>query len=165
MNFRTSFYSILLLALLFPIDQAKKVSKEFKAKVIAVKDGDTIDVLSDNRKITVRLAHIDCPEKKQPFGTVARQFTANRCFGQEVTVVNENKYDRNRRLIAVVLNERRENVNLELVKAGLAWHFKKYSTDSIYGLAEVKARRDRTGLWRDEEPVAPWSWRSIRALH
>jgi endonuclease YncB( thermonuclease family) len=137
-----------------------KLEKEIQGKVIKIKDGDTIDILFDGKPLTIRFAHVDCPEKKQPFGTVAKQFTADKCFGQVVTIQNENKYDRNKRLIGVVINEQGENVNKELLKAGLAWHYKKYSTDESYSELEIIAREAKVGLWVDNNVVPPWDWRN-----
>lgn len=130
-----------------------------KGKVVAVKDGDTIEVLIEGKAITIRLSDIDCPEKKQPFGTQARQFTSAKCFGQEVVVKHKGKRDRYQRLIAEIINEKGENVNLELVKAGFAWHFKKYSTDNKYAEAEIASRNTRIGIWAEPHPVPPWEWR------
>jgi len=142
-------------------EQYVKLPKIFQAKVIAVKDGDTIEVLYENNAVMVRLAHIDCPEikKHQPFGQAAKQFTSNICFGQLVTVENEGKFDRYKRIIAVIINNKNENVNKALVKAGLAWHFLKYSTDTSYDALEAIARQNKMGLWTDENPTPPWQWR------
>ncbi len=111
--------------------------------------------------MTIRFAHVDCPEirKGQPFGQAAKKFTSELCFGQIVTVINEGKYDRYKRLIAVIINEENENVNKELVKAGLAWHFIKYSNDTSYDDLELTARQNKVGLWADENPTPPWDWR------
>lgn len=138
-----------------------KVPLKFMAKVIAVKDGDTIEVLYENNPLAIRLAHIDCPEikKHQPFGKSAKQFTSDICFNQLVTVENEGKFDRYKRLIAVIINNRNENVNKALVKAGLAWHFLKYSTDTSYDRLEGIARKNKIGLWADQNPTPPWQWR------
>jgi len=46
-----------------------------------------------------------------------------------------------------------------LVKAGLAWHYKKYSTNIIYSALEQEARKQRIGLWSEPNPIAPWEWR------
>lgn len=142
-------------------EQHLSLPKDFQGKVIAVKDGDTIEVLYNNNTITIRLAHIDCPEikKHQPFGQAAKKFTSDICFGQMVTVENDGAFDRYKRLIAVIINVQNENVNKELVKAGLAWHFVKYSTDTSYDDLELVARHNRTGLWADENPTPPWEWR------
>lgn len=138
--------------------QAPKNKKAYK--VVGVKDGDTFVLLMAGREQVVRLAHIDCPEKKQPFGNKAKQFAASLCFGKYVTLVHQNKYDRNKRLIAEVILEDGRNLNKELVKSGLAWHFKKYSDNPDYATLETAARRQRKGLWADAHPVAPWNWRS-----
>ena len=73
--------------------------------------------------------------------------------------MNDNKFDRNKRLIGVVINEQGENVNKALVKAGLAWHYLKYSTDDTYSNLEVIARQQKVGIWSDPYPIEPWNWR------
>jgi endonuclease YncB( thermonuclease family) len=128
-------------------------------KVIGVKDGDTFELLIDNSTQVVRFAHIDCPEKKQPFGQKAKQFVSDLCFGKYVTLIHNKKFDRNKRLIAEVILEDGTNLNKELVKNGLAWHFKKYSKDNSYADLENEARASRVGLWADNNPIAPWTWR------
>jgi micrococcal nuclease len=149
---------LLLLSLSF-YDKTNETATEITGKVISVKDGDTIKILYNGKALTIRLAHIDCPEKKQSFGAAAKKFTSDKCYGQTVTVQHENKYDRNKRLIGVVINAKGENVNQALLKAGLAWHFKKYSAVKDYAALENKAREGKIGLWADKNPVAPWDWR------
>src|SRR5690606_35698833 len=90
-------------------------------KVIGIKDGDTFVLLMNGKEQVVRLAHIDCPEKKQPFGSKAKQFASDACFGKQVTLIHNNSYDRNKRLIAEVILKDGRNLNKELVKNGLAW--------------------------------------------
>ncbi|WP_114790998.1 thermonuclease family protein [Niabella yanshanensis] len=128
-------------------------------KVIGIKDGDTFVVLINGKEQVVRLAHIDCPEKKQPFGAKAKEFVSQQSFGMQVSLVHGYKYDRNRRLIAEVILADGRNLNKELVKNGLAWHFKKYSDDTTYAVLENKARKARVGVWGDHNPIAPWEWR------
>lgn len=142
-------------------EQVSNLPKEFQAKVTAIKDGDTIKVLYKDNPITIRLAHIDCPEikKHQPFAQAAKKFTSNMCFGQIVKVENNGEFDRFKRLVAVVINNKNENVNKALVKVGLAWHFLKYSTDSSYDKLETIARQNKIGIWADENPIPPWLWR------
>jgi len=136
----------------------------FTAKVIRIMDGDTMEVLYKNTPIKIRLAHIDCPEKrgKQPFGNNAKQALSDLCFGQIVTVQGE-KFDRYKRLIAIIVNSKKQIINQEMVRKGMAWHFKKYSADQVYAQLEINARRNKTGLWKDAHPVAPWEWRKPKA--
>lgn len=149
---------LLLLSLSF--GKINETTAEITGKVISVKDGDTIKILYNGKTLTIRLAHIDCPEKKQPFGVVAKRFTSEKCYGQTVTIQHENKYDRNKRLIGVVINAKGENINAALLKAGLAWHFKKYSAEKEYAAMENTARQNKAGLWAGKNPVAPWEWRN-----
>jgi endonuclease YncB( thermonuclease family) len=46
-----------------------------------------------------------------------------------------------------------------MLRAGMAWHFKKYSDDTEYAQLENQARRTKTGLWADKNPVEPWIFR------
>lgn len=131
-------------------------------KVIGIKDGDTVSILVEGTEKTVRLAHIDCPEKKQPFGNNAKVALSELCFGKMVTLVGNGKTDRNGRSIAELILPNGENVNKTLVKMGLAWHFKKYSKDDSYAKLEVAARNKKVGLWKEKNPISPWDWRKLR---
>ncbi|MEG0760378.1 thermonuclease family protein [Chryseobacterium sp.] len=131
-------------------------------KVIGVKDGDTVELLMNGKPQVVRLSNIDCPEKKQPFGNNAKQFVSDLCFGKMVRMSTDGKKDRNKRLIAEIILKNGKNINKELVKNGLAWHFKKYSKDNSYDTLEKQARKLKLGLWKDKNPIAPWDWRKSR---
>lgn len=130
-------------------------------KVIGIKDGDTVSLLMDGKEQTVRLAHVDCPEKKQPYGTKAKEMVSDLCFGKMVSLQGEGKSDRNGRLIAELILPNGVNINKTLVKNGLAWHFKKYSKDNSYAQLEIEARNKKTGLWKEKDPIAPWKWRKM----
>jgi endonuclease YncB( thermonuclease family) len=130
--------------------------------VIGVKDGDTVEILMDGKPQVVRLSHIDCPEKKQPFGNNAKQFASDLCFGKKVKLSTGWKKDRNKRLLAEIILSNGKNLNKELVKNGFAWHYKKYSKDNSYDDLEKQARKLKVGLWTDKSPTAPWEWRRSR---
>ena len=145
---------------------AKQLKNQtFSAKVIRIIDGDTMEILYQNTPIKIRLAHIDCPEKrsKQPFGTQAKKALSDLCFGQQVTLNSQNS-DRYRRLIAIVTNSKKQIVNQEMVKLGMAWHFTKYSSDKTYAKLEQEARKKRNGLWKENNPTPPWSWRKPKSV-
>jgi endonuclease YncB( thermonuclease family) len=58
-----------------------------------------------------------------------------------------------------------QDVNLEQIKAGVAWHFKRYEEEQpladrlSYAQAESEARASRRGIWGAPQPVAPWEFR------
>lgn len=133
-----------------------------KGKVAGIMDGDTFKLLTkDSTTVKVRLANIDCPERKQPFSDKAKQFVSNAIFGKYVTV-QVLKKDRYRRLIANVFYGDSINLNHDLVKQGLAWHYVKYSNDTILQSFEDEARVLKLGLWQDPKPIAPWDWRALK---
>ncbi|WP_345214207.1 thermonuclease family protein [Mucilaginibacter gynuensis] len=129
-------------------------------KVVKIKDGDTIELLSsDFKNITIRLAEIDCPEKAQAYGQAARQFTAQLCFGKEVRIQGGTQ-DRYGRTVATVLLTDGTNINNELVKNGYAWQYKAYSKNNPELAAlEQQAREAHLGLWQDANPTEPWNFR------
>ena len=49
---------------------------DFTAPVVSVLDGDTIEVLHNNKAERIRLNGIDCPEKGQAYGQRAKHATA-----------------------------------------------------------------------------------------
>jgi len=138
---------------------------EFQAKIVRIIDGDTVEALFEKQTLKIRLAYIDCPEKRgrQPFGNSARKAVSELCFGQNITVEWSGEKDRYGRYIAVLWNEKGKNVNKEMVKRGMAWHFKKYSNDNSYDLLERLARKNKTGLWADPNPIPPWEWRKPKS--
>ena len=136
-------------------------SQEITAKVVGVKDGDTFVVLHEKKEIIVRLEHVDTPEKNQPFGGRAKQFASDFCFGKTVVVIGNGKKDRNGRWIGEIFYNN-QNLNKELVRNGLAWHYKRYSKSANYADLEIAARKKKLGLWQDKNAVAPWNWRKYR---
>lgn len=133
-------------------------------RVIGVSDGDTVTVLdSRNTQWKIRLMGIDAPEKKQAFGSRSKGSLSALVFNKQVTI-EYNKKDKYGRTVGKILVDG-VDANLEQIKAGMAWHYKKYEKEqsvddrSIYAKAEDQARTERRGLWIDAEPTAPWDWR------
>jgi len=139
----------------------KKTPLTFEGKITAIKDGDTFKVVADGKETTIRLAHIDCPEKKQAFSNTAKQRASDLCFGKTVKVISDGTTDRYKRLVAEIYIGKK-CVNQQLVQKGLAWHYKKYSKSLLYANLQIKARENKAGLWQDPNPIAPWEWRKSK---
>ena len=153
-RYRFVFAALLLLALC-----ACGVPRgQFSGRVAGVLDGDTIEVLREGKPVRVRLHGIDCPERRQAFGTVARKFTSERAFGKTVTVLVRDR-DRYGRTVGEVLLPDDGNLNHELLRAGLAWWYRRFAEDPRLEQAEAEARQAGRGLWSDPRPVAPWDYR------
>ncbi len=134
---------------------------ELVGQVVSVHDGDTLTVLVDRRQVKVRLAEIDAPELGQPFGTRSRQSLGDLCARKQA-VVADRGLDRYGRTLARVTCGGID-ANAEQVRRGWAWVFIRYAPkDSPLYRLEAKAKRDKRGLWADDEPVPPWEWRRMR---
>ena len=162
MNASFKILLVFLFAVYPALTRSQQLPKPFYGKVIKIVDGDTYDILtSDYRTIRIRMNGIDAPEKKQAFGQKSKDYLGSLCFGKEVQIKPRN-YDRNKRLIADSYTPDNKDLSREMVRAGYAWHFKKYSKDKNLADDENHARSNRAGLWADNEPVAPWEFRSKR---
>ena len=130
------------------------------AKVIGIKDGDTVVVLDSlNHQTTLRLAEVDCPEKNQPFGTKAKQFTSDQIYRKEIKYVVTD-IDRYGRSIAMIYYDDNKYLSAEIIKTGMGWHYKRYSTSKELALIEDNAKKNKKGLWVDINPIEPSEWRN-----
>lgn len=132
-------------------------SQVIKGKVIAIKDGDTIEILVENHPIKIRLFGIDCPEKAQDYGTQATKFTSQYCFNKEVFVYPHGK-DKYQRILGDVILPSGKSLNKLLVQNGYAWRYKYSKDQELLGL-QTNAEKLKLGLWALPQPIAPWAFR------
>jgi endonuclease YncB( thermonuclease family) len=136
--------------------------ESFSGRCVGVLDGDSLKVLDGGHTFEVRLEGIDAPEKGQAFGDRAKQTLSDLVYGKDVRVAGKTT-DSYGRLVARVFVELPAaaplDVNLEMVRRGMAWHYTRYSSERALADAEATARARRTGLWADPHAVAPWTFR------
>jgi len=153
------FIAVLIVVVLVATSAAETLS----GRCIKVADGDTITILTPaKRQVKIRLACIDCPEKRQLFGKRAKQFTSFLVFGRRVRVevIDWDRYGRAVGWVYVRDDDGREIcVNRELVGAGLAWVYRRYCRSPELLKLEEEAREARRGLWQNSHPVPPWQFR------
>ncbi len=137
---------------------------EVQGKVVAIADGDTITVLDGQRQQhKIRLAGIDAPEKKQPFGQASKKYLSDLVFDRDVTL-DCGKTDKYGREICIVMVDG-QDANLAQVVAGMAWWYRQYAKEqsaaqrASYEAAEATAKAGKFGLWSEADPVPPWEWR------
>jgi endonuclease YncB( thermonuclease family) len=164
-----------LAILIVALSPLLSLAATIEGKVIAIADGDTVRVLdAQHEQHKIRLSGIDAPEKKQAFGDRSKQAMASMVFGKQVTV-DWSKTDRYGRIVGKIMVssseckqincEKNLDAGLELIKIGLAWHYKKYEKEQkildrqLYSQAEMNARKEKIGLWKDANPIAPWDFR------
>ncbi len=136
-------------------------AEELRGRVVGIADGDTLTLLTDQREqVRIRLAEIDTPERRQPYGDRARQALAALAFGKvvRVEVVDIDRYGRT----VGRIRETAVDVNAELVRRGAAWVYRRYNRDLSLLQLEDEARAARRGLWAlpEAERMPPWEWRA-----
>lgn len=141
--------------------------------VTRVSDGDTIVVeTAEGTKLRCRLAYIDAPEiphgraPGQPFGDEAKNALSEKILRKTVTVKIES-IDRYRRMVAVIYLDSR-NINLEMVREGLAEAYTEYIKNPAIRLqyinAERHARSENIGIWSLNGHERPQDYRKRMRL-
>ena len=126
--------------------------------VVKARDGDDLVIRRDGRQVRVRLWGIDCPEKSQAFGEDARRFLEMLAVGRTVTVETLECGRYGRQISQVTADGK--SLSRELVRAGLAWHFRRYAPHARdLEQLQDEARSARRGLWIQPNPVPPWKHR------
>ena len=138
-------------------------------KCTRVTDGDTITVTQNGFKTTIRLVGIDAPEKSrkkhepgQPFSQASTKYLAGMVLNKNVDIVSYGN-DRYGRTLGVVYVDGK-NVNLEMVKAGLAEVYRGKPAPGFdndpYQKAEDAARSAGKGMWSlGDKYISPKEWR------
>ncbi len=136
-------------------------------KVVKIADGDTLTLLTAGKQQhRIRIAGIDAPEKKQPFGTRSRRNLARLAHGKEARA-DCPKRDRYGRAVCKVYVAGID-VGLKQIYDGMPWWYRAYSKEQSpddraqYEFKENQARLRKWGLWADPRPVPPWEWRTAK---
>lgn len=149
----------LALALLFALASGVGAEPFLEGRVVAVFDGDTLEVLVDGAPRRIRIAGIDTPERGQPWASRAKRALSDRVFGKWVKV-NEVAQDRYGRTVGEVYADD-VCVGCELVREGHAWVYRGYTDDRVLFDLEAQARAAGRGLWSlpESQRTPPWKWR------
>ena len=110
-----------------------------------------------NAQHKIRLYGIDAPESRQAFGQKSKQHLSSLVFGKDVRVAYKSR-DKYGRILGTVYVDGLD-VNLEMLRAGLAWHYKRYDKSPAYAAAESEARAAKRGLWPAPNPIQPEDYR------
>lgn len=137
-------------------------------EVVKITDGDTITVKNtDNRQLKIRFCGIDAPESKQKLGEDSTKLlTSLIADSNNQVAISEIEKDRYGRTVGEVFSFKNNGgeifINEELVKNGLAYHYKQYSSKcpnkNAIALAEDIAKSEKVGVWSGEHQP-PWEYR------
>jgi endonuclease YncB( thermonuclease family) len=152
-----------------PVNQDNLQSKLCAVK--RVSDGDTIAVDCSGQELKIRFCGIDAPEKAQPLGMDSKALMAKLVEGKKVYVmaIEQDKYGRTVAEVEAVGDRRNEKgetintfVNAEMVRSGMAYHYKQYSANcpnrELIVEAEKVAKDKKIGVWSGDYQK-PWDFR------
>jgi len=154
--------SILFLAIA-SICMSQAMAESLTGRVVGVSDGDTLTLLVEDgaRKTPykIRLAEIDTPESKQPWGTRAKQALSDLAYNKQARAEVDTTDRYGRKVAKIYVGS--TWVNAELVRNGHAWVYRQYSNSRDLLRLEDEARAAKRGLWSlpESERIPPWEWR------
>jgi len=142
----------------------QRVTAVTKIRNIRVVDGDSIQWSSPQGAVDYRLASIDAPELRQPFGQRSKMYLQTILAGKELTAyqTDVDQYGRRVAFIFATSPSRpgyAEEINARMIADGYAWHAVKHSQNSKLTRLETIARSSALGLWEQRNPVTPWDYR------
>lgn len=155
---------LFFLLFLFFSPSALLGSSTLEGVCVRVADGDTITIQTpEGEKKKIRFYGIDCPEKGQDFGSVARKFIVTKTLHKKVIIQVVGK-DRYKRIIGLVwtADNPDETLQEQLLKEGLTWVYPQYCKEDFcrkWQSLEGKARHNKKGLWQKSDFEPPWKWR------
>ena len=129
---------------------------------LQIRDGDTLNMQGGQR---IRLLCIDAPEQDQPGGLASKnELKSLVSSGATIRDLGKDFYGRMLAVASIGGKSKRVIVNVEMIRRGHAWVYRRYANDcgiprKELCAAEREARSARLGLWRDPNPIPPWRWR------
>jgi endonuclease YncB( thermonuclease family) len=150
-----------VLALSAPASATAAQVEAVVVEVTQVENGDTLEVLWNDDRRTVRLFGTDAPENGQSYFARARDLATALAAGENVQLVPVEERD-GTMLVRIRLPDGRE-LNQVMVRNGLAWYVESSGATDLARL-EQRARDERRGLWSESQPRPPWEYRQVASL-
>ncbi|WP_168164146.1 thermonuclease family protein [Pirellula sp. SH-Sr6A] len=126
-------------------------------------DGDSVSVLELRKPepvaMELQIEGIDAPELVQAHGPESKQALAKLLPVDSVVTVSWTAKDNYGRLLAQVTDKNKTHINSEMLRLGMAWHFKRYNQSKELAAIEEMAKSKKLGLWSTPTPKAPWDYR------
>jgi len=130
--------------------------------VIGVIDGNTLLVETADDSYRVLLHGIDSPEPGQRFAEQSTVRLRELVLNKRVTIQLQGR-DRHGNRIGRIHLDSATDPHHEMVKSGLAWPAEKHNDPTLEAFKE-DARQKNLGLWSDENPVPPWTYRRQQTM-
>ena len=134
------------------------LSAEEEIKILRVIDGDTVSAESRGTEIKIRLSEIDAPEMNQPYGKNSKKCLSKLIHENSSLRFKSDGQDNYGRSLGWLVTDDK-NLNYEMIKQGCAWVYDRYVINKTIYSFQNGARLKNLGLWKQNNPIAPWIWR------
>jgi endonuclease YncB( thermonuclease family) len=170
LRFTLALTTILLFTLTFiETGSGQELMPFIDGEVTSVISGDSFFIkLENGRKFPVKLQGIAAPERRQPYATESRQRLSERVMSKNVRVFFRFTDALGRVLGKIIIAG--EDIGLSQISYGHAWFYRTFPNELLdddlllYTEEEAAAKKDKIGLWKDNSPVAPWTYRALNKI-
>lgn len=152
----------LILCLLATVPFTTIAQPPIHGTVVGVIDGNTLLVETSDDTYRVLLHGIDSPEPGQRFADQSTARLKQLVLNKKVTIQLQGR-DRQGHRIGRIYLDSATDPHHEMVKAGLAWPAEKHNDPTLEALKE-EARQKSLGIWSEENPVPPWTYRRQQTM-
>lgn len=129
-----------------------------QGKVVGVKAGNSLEILSQGKVYSVKLHGIGCPARNESFGKTSRRFVADLVFMADVTLEITAAESDGSFLGKVVLADGKD-LSAEMIKSGMAWwNAQANPEEKALAKLEKNARETYAGLWATPEDQNDTDW-------
>jgi len=129
------------------------------AVATSVYDGDSVTLRfeGEDAKIKTRLYGIDAPEQQQDYGKTASARLRELINQKPLEVVVKGLDNKKRPLVVIYCNGK--DINLEMIREGMAWHYDRYDNTPEYEATHKEAKEHKRGLWINDDAIHPETFR------
>lgn len=129
------------------------------AVAISVYDGDsaTLRFSGEETKTTTRLYGLDAPELEQDYGKTAFARLRELILQKPLEIHVKGLDNKKRPLVVIYCNGK--DINLEMIREGMAWHYDRYDNTPEYETAHKEAKEHKRGLWINNNAISPEDFR------
>jgi endonuclease YncB( thermonuclease family) len=152
-----------ILLLLLAVSITAWAEDKIQGTVKEVIDGNTIRIeTKSNESYHIYLHGIDSPEPGQRYAEQSTQLLQKLLLNKTVTIVLHGR-DRHGNRIGAIYLDGAADPRHEMVRSGMAWPAEKHNDPQLEALVE-EARQKNLGIWGDENPVPPWTYRRQQTM-
>ena len=130
-----------------------QAAEQRAGRVAHVIDGGSLEMLTEGKRVRVRLAGVAAPAPNEPFGLRSRQSLVQLCSGEMATVTLDGRDPNGRALGRVVCAG--TDAGAEQVRRGFARTVPREGSVVELAAIEDEARAAHRGLWSTQPALSP----------